>query len=122
MQKSSYDRLSQERVFQQGDPVWLSVFTAGKRSPRWKGRWTIQTVKSPATMEVMTGDQSKVIQVSRLVCHRTQPQPEAARNMNTQPQIGWTPSQVDHLIIPLADLPAAQRYPQCFQQPPDGLY
>ena len=29
-QKGSYDGLSQKRVFRQGDPVWLSLPTAGK--------------------------------------------------------------------------------------------
>ena len=33
-QKGSYDRLSQKCVFRHGDPVWLSLPTAGKLSPR----------------------------------------------------------------------------------------
>ena len=120
-QKGSYDRLSQKRVFRQGDPVWLSLPTAGKLSPRWEGRWTVKAVKSPVTMEVTTGDQTKVVHINRLR-HRIQPQPEAAQNMKTPPQMQWIPPQVDHLIIPSADPPATHRYPQRLRRPPDRLY
>ena len=35
--------------FKDGDPVWLSVPTAGTLQPRWKGNCRIKTVKSPIT-------------------------------------------------------------------------
>ena len=40
-QKVHYDRQSKERHFKAGDPVWLSVPTAGKLDPRWEGNWII---------------------------------------------------------------------------------
>ena len=44
-QKSEFDKHSKERSFVCGDPVWVSILTAGKLDPRWDGRWTIKQKK-----------------------------------------------------------------------------
>lgn len=44
-QKSKFDKHSKERSFVCGDPVWVSIPTAGKLDPRWDGRWTIKQKK-----------------------------------------------------------------------------
>jgi len=36
-QKCTYDQHSTSRSFRAGDPVWLSIPTAGKLDPRWEG-------------------------------------------------------------------------------------
>ena len=36
-QKQQYDRFTTPRFFKAGDPVWLSIPTAGKLQPRWDG-------------------------------------------------------------------------------------
>ena len=37
--KTNYDKHIRTRSFVSGDPVWLSIPTAGKLDPRWEGRW-----------------------------------------------------------------------------------
>ena len=49
-QKTTYDKHSISQSFKVGDPVWLSVPTAGKCDHRWEGNWKTTTVKSPITM------------------------------------------------------------------------
>ena len=46
-QKIGYDKHARpSRQFKIGDPVWLSIPTAGKLSPKWKGNWRISSIKS----------------------------------------------------------------------------
>ena len=55
-QKVGYDKQTRpSRLFKIGDPVWLSILTAGKLNPKWKGNWKVRSVKSPVTMEIMDG-------------------------------------------------------------------
>ena len=54
-QKTAYDWHSAPHSFMVGDPVWLSVPTAGKLSPRWEGKWTVKTVLSQINMEITDG-------------------------------------------------------------------
>lgn len=42
-QKAQFDKHSKERSFMVGDPVWVSIPTAGKLDPRWEGNWTIKS-------------------------------------------------------------------------------
>ena len=35
-----------------GDPVWLSIPTAGKLSLRCEGKWTVKTVLSQINIEI----------------------------------------------------------------------
>lgn len=49
-QKSTYDQHSTSRSFGVGDPVWLSIPTAGKLDPRWEGGWTVKSIKSPLNL------------------------------------------------------------------------
>ena len=58
-QKIGYVRHTRpSRQFKIGDPVWLSIPTAGKLSPRWEGNLRISSVKSPVTMEFIGGKRS----------------------------------------------------------------
>ena len=58
-QKAAYDRHTKVRSFQVGQPVWLSVPTAGKLDPRWEGKWKVTRIMSPVTVEISDGEQSK---------------------------------------------------------------
>ena len=71
--EANYDRHTRpSRQFKIGDPVWLSIPTAGKLNPRWEGNWRFSSVKSPVTMEIMDGKRSRVVHINRLH-HRVQP-------------------------------------------------
>ena len=71
-QQSYYDRATQPHQFHVGDPIWLSISTAGKLDPRWEGQWEIQSVKGAATYEISNGSRVRVVHVNRLR-HRYQP-------------------------------------------------
>ena len=49
LQKNSYDHGTRARDFSVGDPVWLSIPTAGKLDPRWEGKCRIQAIPGPVT-------------------------------------------------------------------------
>ena len=124
-QKSTYDTHSTQRTFKTGDPVWLSVPTAGKLSPRWEGEWRIKEVKSNVNMEITKGKQSKVVHINRLQ-PRLQPGSEFLDNTASADHIPahepqWRPPQIDHAFIP-PDVPThARRYPERNHRPPDRL-
>ena len=73
-QKSTYDKHSTCRSFGVGDPVWLSIPTAGKLEPRWEGGWVVKSVKSPLNIEIADGTRTRVVHVNRLH-KRVQPHP-----------------------------------------------
>ena len=74
-QKSSYDAHSSLRNFNIGDHVCLSVPTAGKLDPQWKGNWTIKSIKSPVNVEITDGQQSRVVHIDHVRrCVQTAPQ------------------------------------------------
>eukprot|EP00731_Ephydatia_muelleri_P003091 Em0001g3091a len=65
-QKAAYDRHTKVRSFQVGQPVWLSVPTAGKLDPRWEGKWKITRIMSPVTVEISDGNRVRVVHVNRM--------------------------------------------------------
>ena len=48
------------------DNVWLSVLTATKLELRWEGGWKVTSVKSPVTVEMSNGNQTRVVHSNRL--------------------------------------------------------
>ena len=115
-QKDYYDRHSMQHSFKEGDPIWLSVPTAGKLQPRWEGEWRIKAVKSPITMEITDDKRTKIVHVNRLR-HRIQPgEGSESQSVNTYP---WTAPQIEHMILPPIPPPPAHRYPQREQHPPN---
>ena len=70
-QKAQFDKHSKKRSFGVGDPVWVSIPTAGKFDPRWEGNWTIKAIKSPSTFEISNANKCKVVHINRLR-HRTE--------------------------------------------------
>ena len=143
-QKIGYDRHTRpSRQLKIGDPVWFSIPTAGKLSPRWEGNWRISSVKSPVTMEIMDGKKSRVVHINRLH-HRVQPDTAATPEVATGNRETWYPPQVEHFIVdiptpvvtPQPPLPDAaqplleqpplvgeeeRRYPLRQRRPPDRL-
>ena len=115
-QKEQYDKHTEQRVFRVGDPVWLSIPTAGKLDPRWEGGWTIQAVKSPVNMEIGDGERRKVVHVNRLR-YRLLPQ-ESDASISSGSSSTWRATEIDHIIIPPASA-LSQRYPQRVRRPPD---
>ena len=125
-QKTAYDQHSTSRSFRAGDPVWLSIPTAGKLDPRWEGRWIVKNIKSPVNVEIADGERSKVVHVNRL---HLRVQPHTSRGNETadphtpqdNPRGNWTPPSVDHLLVePPPQMPApTPRYPQRIRNPPD---
>ena len=63
-QKVAYDSKTRGHKFTEGDPVWLSIPTAGKLDPRWERNWTIKSIKSPITMEISDGNRTRVVHVN----------------------------------------------------------
>lgn len=117
-QKQQYDVHAQERNFHVGDPVWLSIPTAGKLDPRWEGKWIIRAVKSPVNMEISDGQRTKVVHINR-IRHRVLPQ-QLDSNMSGNDSVTWHPPQIDHVIPPPTSSPTPQRrYPQRDRHPPD---
>ena len=123
-QKHSYDnRASTPPSFQVGNPVWLSVPTAGKLDPKWEGEWTVKSVKSPVSIEISNDSKNstRVVHANRLR-HRNVPS-----LVNSQPvevsQRQWQPPTVDHLYLPPPPPPPAPitppRYPTRNRRPPD---
>ena len=119
-QKVAYDFKTRGRKFTEGDPVWLSIPTAGKLDPRWEGNWTIKSIKSPVTMEISDGNRTRVVHVNRLQ-HHLQPRPVTTRNSETDPpEPDWTPPQVDHFFLPThTNEPPHCRYPLRSRAPPE---
>ena len=104
-QKEQYDLHSaEERPLHKGDPVWLSVPTAGKLDPRWEGGWIIQAVKSPVTVKISDPERIKVVHVNRLR-YRWIPQqsdPGEETSISNSTTTTWQPPQIDQLILPPA--------------------
>ena len=122
-QKEQYDLHSavEERPLRKGDPVWLSVPTAGKLDPRWEGGWTIQAVKSPVTVQISDGQRTKVVHVNRVryrwIPQQSDSEEETSIGNSTTPT--WQPPQIDQLILPPAPPTPPRRYPQRDRHPPD---
>jgi len=69
-QQQGYNRCTKPQQFTTGDLAWLSVLTADKLSPHWKGRWKVEEIKDSVNVRISNGSQSKVVHVNRLR-HRT---------------------------------------------------
>ena len=54
-QQTFYNKHSEQRQFKVGDPVWLSIPTAGKLHPKWEGGCKIVKVVSPINMQIQDG-------------------------------------------------------------------
>ena len=65
-QKLHYDQHTKQPAFAVGNPVWLSIPTAGKLDPRWKGEWVIKAMKSPTTAEICDGKRTRVVHTNCL--------------------------------------------------------
>ena len=90
-QKVGYDKQTiPARLFKIGDPVWLSIPTAGKLSPKWEGNWKVRSVKSPVTMEIMDGKRLRVVHINRLH-HRVQPDTATPLVQVTGNKATWNP-------------------------------
>ena len=114
-QKCNFDRSTQTRTFSVGDPVWLSIPTAGKLDPRWEGEWTIRSVQSPVTYTIHDGSRSKTVHINRL-----RPRLQTVTNTTSLPllQQTWHPPSVDHIIC-TDNIQQSPRYPTHIRQPPD---
>ena len=62
-QKTAYDQHSKVRKFQVGQPVWLSVPTAGKLDPRWEGKWKVTKIKTAGKLDPRWEGQWKVTKI-----------------------------------------------------------
>lgn len=119
-QKQTYDQHTATPSFTAGEPVWLSVPTAGKLDPKWEGEWVIKSVKSPINMEIDNGRNTKVVHTNRLR-HRNVPtntslQSDPSTNVRDQP---WEPPTVDHVYVPPPTATVPRRYPQRQHRAPD---
>ena len=87
-QQVYYNRHSCQRQFKVGDPVWLSVPTAGKLDPKWEGGWTVTKVESPVTIQIQKANKTRVVHVNRLQ-HRIQPPTHHATSNPETTTEGW---------------------------------
>ena len=100
-QKLFYDRKSAASKYVVGEPVWLSVPTAGKLDPRWEGGWNIYAVKSSTNVEIQKCNRFKIVHINR-IRHRIQPD-IPSDNHSTSISQPWSPTVVEHVQIPQAD-------------------
>lgn len=111
-QKEQYDlRSTEERILHKGDPVWLSIPTAGKLDPRWEGGWTIQEVMSSVNMKIHDGQRSKVVHVNRLRYRWIPQQSDLEEDSSLSNRTSWQPPQIDQVIIPPEPPAPPRRYP-----------
>ena len=69
-QQTFYNKHSEQRQFKVGDPVWLSIPTAGKLDPKWEGGWKIVKVVSPINMQIQDCKRTQVVHVNHLQLRR----------------------------------------------------
>jgi len=103
-QKTHNDKWSATPSFAVHDKVWISVPTAGKLQPRWEGDWKITAIKSPVTIQIHNGRNSKVVHSNRL-----RHQFQAAVNNSESPALRWNPPLVEHFVEETDE--SSQRYP-----------
>ena len=82
-QKHYFDQHTRISSFTVGDPVWLSIPTAGKLDPRWEGGWTIKSVQSSTTYTISDGGRIKTVHINRL-----QPRVQAVDSFTPNQQLG----------------------------------
>ena len=86
------------KSFAVGDPVWLSVPTAGKLDPRWEGKWIIQSIVSPTTYTVHDGLRTRTVHINRLR-QRLQAATSTIPTPLPLPQEDWAPPSVEHHCV-----------------------
>ena len=111
-QKQYFDKQTLARTFSVGDPVWLSIPTAGKLDPRWEGKWIIQSVVSPTTFTIHDGLRTKTVHIDRLR-QRIQATTSTVPAPLPLPQDNWAPPLVEHHKF------STPRYPTHEQRQPD---
>ena len=119
-QKSVHDRNSSKPHFSVGDPVWLSIPTAGKLDPCWEGKWNINSIKSPINMEISDRKCVKVVHSNRLQ-HQIHPDPTNTTSLapsTIHPSPQWEAPTVEHFFNSPTTLPF-RRYPQRERRPPN---
>ena len=121
LQRSSYDHGTWARDFCVGDPVWLSIPTAGKLDPRWEGKWRIHAIPGPVTYIIYDGTSYRTVHVNRLR-HRIQPdiQSTPIHAESGQNTTIWRAPTVEHHIT-MDDPVSDGQYPQRIRRPPDRL-
>ena len=82
-QRNSVGHKTQTLLFNVGDPVWLSIPTAGKLDPCWEGKWRIHAIPGPVTYVIQDGARYKTVHVNRLR-HRIQPDMQTPPIRQTQ--------------------------------------
>ena len=114
--------------FTTGDPVWLSIPTAGKLEPRWEGGWVVKSVKSPVNVEISDGRRTRIVHTNRLHYRYIPGAQDLAAQGSTEDSrsvLGsdWAPPTVDHFILPSTSTSSiSRRYPERQRQPPDRYH
>lgn len=121
-QQTYYNQHSTLRQFKVGDPVWLSVPTAGKLAPKWEGGWKIVKLESPLNMKIQNGQKTRDVHIN---CLRHRLQPQSDEDVVNTEYCHWEPPQVDHSILPHPDVDlssaSTRRYPSRNRRPLDYL-
>ena len=121
-QKLHYDQRTKQPAFAVGNPVWLSIPTAGKLDPRWEGEWVIKSMKSPITAEICDGRRTRVVHTNRLQRRFIPGQLDTAEldDINNRHECtDWAPPSVDHIVLSPAEQTVTPRYPQRNRRPPE---
>ena len=130
-QKTSYDRHVKVRSFCIGDPVWLSIPTAGKLDPRWEGEWVVHSIPGPTSYTISDGRRFKTVHVNRLQ-QRIQPDSDNPRADVVDDHMTWHPPSVEHHLVTEEEAPGPHpeeepiaieggRYPHRVRRPPERL-
>ena len=120
--KLHYDQRTKQSAFAVGNPVWLSIPTAGKLDPRWEGEWVIKSMKSPITAEICDGRRTRVVHTNRLQRRFIPGQLDTAEldDINNRRECtDWAPPSVDHIVLSPAEQTVTPRYPQRNRRPPE---
>ena len=117
-QKQYFDEHTSLRNFKQGDPVWLSIPTAGKLDARWEGQWSVKSVVSPTTYTISDGNRSRTVHINKL---RPRLQASNTSTLTAPPQQEvWTPPSIEHHVVE-NDL-SGPRYPTRARRPSDRYH
>ena len=117
-QKHYFDEHTSLRNFKQGDPVWLSIPTAGKLDARWEGEWSVKSVMSPTTYTISDGNRSRTVHINRL---RPRLQASNTSTLTAPPQQEvWSPPSIEHHVV--EDDLSGPRYPTRARRPPDRYH
>ena len=110
LQRSSYDHRTPARDFCVGDPVWVSILTAGKLDPSWEGKWSIHAIPGPVTYIIYDGTRYRTVHVN---CLRHCIQPDFKAPLSVQNQGRTTPfgAPTGEHHITMDDPVSDRRYP-----------